>query len=260
MALLSLRDISMSFGQAPVLEDVCLQIEPGERICLIGRNGEGKTTLMRIINGDLEPLTGEVVRQPGIKIAMLDQKVPADISGSVYDVIARGLGDKGILLKEYHEVSRQLAEAGSDELLARLDRIQHKVEAQGAWRVHQLVDTIISQLKLDADAEVSTLSAGLKRRVLLGRALALEPDLLMLDEPTNHLDVDSIVWLEGFLENAAGTLLFVTHDRMFLRKLSTRIVDVDRGKVKSWQCKYDEYVERKQAILEAEARENEQIR
>ena len=259
MALLSLRDISMSFGQAPVLEDVCLQIEPGERICLIGRNGEGKTTLMRIINGDLEPLTGEVVRQPGIKIAMLDQKVPADISGSVYDVIARGLGDKGILLKEYHEVSRQLAEAGSDELLARLDRIQHKVEAQGAWRVHQLVDTIISQLKLDADAEVSTLSAGLKRRVLLGRALALEPDLLMLDEPTNHLDVDSIVWLEGFLENAAGTLLFVTHDRMFLRKLSTRIVDVDRGKVKSWQCKYDEYVERKQAILEAEARENEQF-
>ncbi|MHC4552388.1 MAG: ATP-binding cassette domain-containing protein [Planctomycetota bacterium] len=259
MALLSLRDISMSFGQAPVLEDVSLQIEPGERICLIGRNGEGKTTLMRIINGELEPLTGEVVRQPGIKIAMLDQKVPADISGSVYDVIANGLGDKGILLKEYHEVSRQLAETGVDELLARLDRIQHKVEAEGAWHAHQLVDTIISQLKLDADAEVSTLSAGLKRRVLLGRALALEPDLLMLDEPTNHLDVDSIVWLEGFLEKAAGTLLFVTHDRMFLRKLSTRIVDVDRGRVKSWQCRYDDYVERKQTMLEAEARENEQF-
>lgn len=247
----------MSFGQAPILEDVNLQVEPGERICLIGRNGEGKTTLMRIIAGRLEPLTGEVVRRPGLKIAMLDQKVPADIAGTVYDAIANGLGDNGKLLKEYHEISRELAETGNDELLARLDQIQHKVEARGAWHAHQLVDTIISQLKLDADAEVSTLSAGLKRRVLLGRALALEPDLLMLDEPTNHLDVDSIVWLEEFLEKAAGTLLFVTHDRMFLRKLSTRIVDIDRGRVKNWQCRYDEYVERKQAMLDAEARENE---
>lgn len=249
----------MSFGQAPVLENVCLQIEEGERICLIGRNGEGKTTLMRIINGQLEPLTGEVVRKPGLKIAMLDQKVPLDISGTVYDQIAGGLGQKGELLKEYHEISRRLAESGSDELLARLDRIQHKIEAQEAWGAHQLLDTVISQLKLAPDAEVSTLSAGLKRRVLLGRALALEPDILMLDEPTNHLDVDSIVWLEEFLEKSSGTLIFVTHDRMFLQKLSTRIVDIDRGQVKSWQCGYNDYVVRKQAMLEAEARENEQF-
>ena len=259
MALLSLRDISMSFGQAPVLEDVCLQIEAGERICLIGRNGEGKTTLMNIIYGTLEPLTGEIVRSPGLKVAMLEQKVPQGVSGSVYDVIADGLGARATLLKEYHEVSRQLADHDSDELLARLDRTQHKIEAQGAWAVHQRLDTVISQLKLDADAEVSTLSAGLKRRVLLGRALAAEPDILMLDEPTNHLDVDSIVWLEEFLEKAAVTLIFVTHDRMFLRKLSTRIVDVDRGKVKSWQCGYEDYLVRKQAMLETEARENEQF-
>ncbi len=249
----------MSFGQAPVLEDVCLQIEEGERICLIGRNGEGKTTLMRIISGELEPLTGEIVRKPGLKIAMLDQKVPLGISGTVYEQIAGGLGQKGELLKEYHDVSRHLAAAGSDELLARLDRIQHKVEAEGAWGAHQLLDTVISQLKLEPDADVATLSAGLKRRVLLGRALALEPDILMLDEPTNHLDVDSIVWLEEFLEKSSGTLIFVTHDRMFLQKLSTRIVDIDRGQVKSWQCGYNDYVVRKQAMLEAEARENEQF-
>ncbi len=259
MALLSLRDISMSFGQAPVLEDVSLQIEAGERICLIGRNGEGKTTLMNIIYGLLEPLGGEIVRRPGLKISMLDQKVPAGISGSVYDVVADGLGTRATLLKEYHEVSRQLADHGSDELLARLDRIQHAIEAQGAWAIHQRLDTVISQLKLDADADAAHLSAGLKRRVLLGRALAAEPDILMLDEPTNHLDVDSIVWLEEFLEKSAMTLLFVTHDRMFLQKLSTRIVDVDRGRVKSWQCGYDDYLVRKQAMLEAEARENEQF-
>ena len=178
MALLSIRDISMSFGTDPVLEDATLQIEPGERICLIGRNGEGKTTLMRILNGDLEPLSGQIVRQPGLEMTMLDQKVPLAIAGTVIDQITAGLGSRATLLKEYHETSRQLSEQGGDEYLRRLDRIQHQVEVQGAWHVHQQVETVISHLKLDADAEVSTLSAGLKRRVLLGRALVLEPKLL----------------------------------------------------------------------------------
>ena len=259
MALLSIRDIRMSFGTDPVLDDVSLQIEPGERICLIGRNGEGKTTLMRILNGDLEPLSGQIIRQPGLKMAMLDQKVPLDIKGTVFEQVTAGLGPRAALLKEYHKVSQRLAEEGGEEHLRRLDNIQHKIEAEGAWHVHQQVDTVISHLNLNADAAVSTLSAGLKRRVLLARALVLEPDILLLDEPTNHLDVDSIVWLETFLENYPGTLVFVTHDRMFLRKLSTRIVDIDRGQVRSWQCGYDAFVKRRQMQLDAEAKEQAQF-
>nr|MBC8379692.1 ATP-binding cassette domain-containing protein [Planctomycetota bacterium] len=168
-----------------------------------------------------------------------------------------GLGTRADLLKEYHDISRQLSLEGGGVLMARLDRIQHKIEAEEAWHVHQQVETVISHLKLDAEADVSALSAGLKRRVLLARALVLEPDILLLDEPTNHLDVDSIVWLEAFLEKYPGTLVFVTHDRMFLRKLSTRIVDIDRGQVRSWQCNYDEFLKRRQLLLDAEARQQE---
>ncbi len=257
MALLSIRDIRMSYGQTVVLDNVSLQIEPGERIALIGRNGEGKTTLMRIIDGDLEPLSGQIVRKPGLTMAMLDQKVPLDIEGTVFEQIVAGLGPRADLLREYHEVSRQLAQEDSRILLDKLDRLHHHIEAAGAWHVHQQVETVISHLKLNADTLVSTLSAGLKRRTLLGRALVLEPEILLLDEPTNHLDVDSIVWLEEFLQNYPGTLIFVTHDRMFLQKLSTRIVDIDRGQVRSWQCGYDEFVIRRQALLDAEARHNE---
>ena len=259
MALLSLRDVHMNFGKGEVLDGVSVQIEPGERICLIGRNGEGKSTLMAIMKGDLEPVSGQIVRQPGLKIAMLDQKVPVGIYGTVFEEVSRGLGPRGQLLKEYHELSRRMAEGGQDDLLAKLDRVQHQIEAAGAWHVHQTVETAISHLKLDADADVATLSAGLKRRVLLARALAYEPDILMLDEPTNHLDVDSIEWLEKFLEEFPGTILFVTHDRMFLRKLSSRILDIDRGRLSSWQCDYDAFVERKQAQLDAEAVQNRQF-
>ena len=259
MALLSLREVHMNFGKGEVLDGVSVQIEPGERICLIGRNGEGKSTLMSIMRGDLEPVSGQIVRQPGLKIALLDQKVPVGIYGTVFEEVSRGLGPRGQLLKAYHEASRRVAEGGEGDWLAKLDRIQHQIEAAGAWHVHQTVETAISHLKLDADADVATLSAGLKRRVLLARALAYEPDILMLDEPTNHLDVDSIVWLEKFLEEFPGTILFVTHDRMFLRKLSSRILDIDRGRLSSWQCDYDAFVERKQAQLDAEAVQNRQF-
>ena len=156
-------------------------------------------------------------------------------------------------------MSRQVAAGGAAELLAKLDRIQHRIEAEGAWHVHQTVETAISHLSLDPDADVSTLSAGLKRRVLLAKALAYEPDILLLDEPTNHLDVDSIVWLEQFFESYGAALLFVTHDRMFLRKLSTRILDIDSGRLTSWQCGYDDFVVRKQAQLDAEAVQNRQF-
>jgi ATP-binding cassette subfamily F protein uup len=246
----------MNFGTAEVLDGVSLQIEPGERICLIGRNGEGKSTLMAIINGDLEPISGQVVRAPELKITMLDQKVPNNLAGTVFEVVSGGLGARGKLLQEFHDAGRQVARDGSAESLAKLDRIQHKVESQDAWGVHQQVETVISHLKLDADAPADKLSAGLKRRLLLAKALVLQPDILLLDEPTNHLDVDSIVWLEEFLEKYPATIVFVTHDRMFLRKLSTRIVDIDRGRLTNWQCDYDSYVKRKLAMLDSEAVEN----
>jgi ATP-binding cassette subfamily F protein uup len=259
MALLILRDIKMSFGAAEVLDGVTVQIEPRERICLLGRNGQGKSTLMAIMNGDLEPLAGQIVRWPGLTTALLDQKVPQNLYGTVFEEVSRGLGPRGTLLREYHDIARQVAAEPLPERLTKLDRTHHQLEAEGAWNVHQQVETVISHLKLDSDADISALSAGLKRRMLLAKALVLEPDILMLDEPTNHLDVDSIVWLEEFLEKYPGTLIFVTHDRMFLRKLSTGILDIDRGRLTSWQCDYDTFVERKQAQLDAEASQNRQF-
>jgi ATP-binding cassette subfamily F protein uup len=252
MALMNIHDVSMSFGQAPVLDHVSLQIEENERICLIGRNGEGKTTLMKMIHGTLEPLTGRIVRRPGLAIAMLEQTVPFGLEGTVYQAVSEGLGRRGQLLQEYHDMSRRLAGEDTQEVMNKLDRLQHELETHNAWHVHQQVDTVISHLKLNADADVNTLSAGLKRRVLLARALVLEPDILLLDEPTNHLDVDSIVWLEEFLGKFPGTLIFVTHDRMFLQKLSTRIVNIDRGQITCWQCDYDTFLKRRQSQLDAE--------
>jgi ATP-binding cassette subfamily F protein uup len=256
MALLSLFDVRMAFGAAPVLDGVCLQIEPGERICLIGRNGEGKTTLMKILHGILEPLEGQIVRRPGLQTAMLQQTVPTGIRGSVFEVVSEGLGRRSQLLQDYHRLSRRLAVEGAPDLMKQLDRLQQQIEAAGAWHARQQVETVISHLKLDPEAETSTLSAGLKRRTLLALALVLEPDILLLDEPTNHLDIDSIVWLEEFLKNLPSAVVFVTHDRSFVQSLSTRIVDIDRGRVTSWQCSYADFTVRKQAQLDAEAGEN----
>ncbi|MCE5186519.1 MAG: ATP-binding cassette domain-containing protein [Planctomycetaceae bacterium] len=258
MALISLRDIKMSFGSAPVLDAVSLQIEPGERICLVGRNGEGKSTLMSIIAGDLEPLDGQIAMAPGLKLAMLCQKVPLDLHGTVFEEVARGFGQQSILLKQYHDVSRQVAADVSPELLKQLDRLHHAIEAVGAWSMHLRVETVLTHLGLESlsDTDVSVLSAGLKRRVLLAKALVCQPDILLLDEPTNHLDINSIVWLEEYLKDFAGSILFVTHDRMFVRRLSTRILDLDRGRLTSWNCGYDEYVQRKQSQLEVEEAEN----
>jgi len=255
MALLSINNISMGFGQAPILDNVSLQVEQGERICLIGRNGEGKTTLMKIIYGLIEPLSGQITRKPGLQIGMLEQTVPVGLQGTVFGAVSEGLGRRGQLLQDYHNVSRELAEKPTPQVMDKLNRLQHELETQDAWQVHLQVDTVISHLKLNADAPVDTLSAGLKRRVLLARALVLEPDILLLDEPTNHLDVDSIVWLEEFLLKYPGTLIFVTHDRMFLRKLSTRIINLDRGSLTSWQCDYDTFLKRRQNQLDAELSE-----
>ncbi len=256
MALLTLRNISLAFGAAPLLDGIDLQIEPGERLCLVGRNGTGKSTLMKLLNGELQADGGEVISSQGLRVARLTQEVPHELSGPVFDVVAGGLGAAGALLAEYHAVVHQLAESGDDKVLAKLERIQSRLEAEDGWALNQRVETVVSRLSLPADSDFADLSGGLKRRVLLARELVSEPQLLLLDEPTNHLDIDAIAWLEEFLLSWQGTLLFITHDRMFLQRIATRIIELDRGVLSSWPGDYETYLKRKQEALDAEAQQN----
>ncbi len=256
MALLTLRNVSLAFGGDPLLDGIDLKIEPGERLCLVGRNGTGKSTLMKLLNDELQADSGEVIRRQGLKVARLTQEVPRELAGPVFDVVAGGLGQSGALLAEYHTLSSQLAESGDERLLAQLEQCQHRLEAVDGWSLNQRVETVISRLKLPADSDFASLSGGLKRRVLLARELVSEPELLLLDEPTNHLDIDAIAWLEEFLLSWQGSLLFITHDRMFLQRLATRIIELDRGNLTSWPGDYATYQKRKQEVLEAEAQQN----
>ena len=252
MALISLQNVSLSFGGLPVLDRISMQIEPGERVCLVGRNGEGKSSLMRLIAGELPADSGRITRQQGVKIARLDQEVPLDLLGTVHSVVSGGVGRFMTLLDRHHDVSSRLADDGSEALLVELAAVDHEMEAAGVWQVRQQIDTVLSRLELDPDRDFAALSGGMKKRVLLARALVCQPDLLLLDEPTNHLDIDSITWLEEFLLTASFTLLFVTHDRDLLRKLATRILDLERGSISSWPGDYDTYLRRKEEMLAAE--------
>jgi len=223
MALLSLLDVSLSFGGPAILEELNLQVNAGERVCLLGRNGSGKSTLMRVITGELKPDRGEVFRQPGSLFTQLTQEVPTEVQGPVHDLVASGLRPAG--------------------------------EHDETWQRELRIEQLLERMQLDPHVDYTALSGGLKRRALLARALAGEPDLLLLDEPTNHLDLDSILWLENFLLGEKPSLLFVTHDRVFLRKISTRIVELDRGRLSNWSCDYDTYLVRKQEVLEAEEKQ-----
>jgi len=256
MAFVSLQDVKVSFGGPLLIEGADLSIDRGERVCLVGRNGTGKSTILKLIAGDITPDGGKIVFQQGVKITLLTQEVPQALRGSVFDVVSSAFGEQGKLLAAYHHVSAKLARDHSKELMAELEVVQHKFEAAGGWQMQQRIETILTRLKLPEDAEFSELSGGLKRRVLLAKALAGEPDLLLLDEPTNHLDIDAIAWLEEFLLSFGGALLFVTHDRMLLQKLATRIIDLDRGRLTSWPGNYQAYLELKQAALDGEAVEN----
>ncbi len=251
MALLNLRNICVSYGGPLLLDHVNFQINAGERLCLIGRNGEGKSTLMKLIAGEIVADDGLIECSSSIKIAKLAQEVPQNIEQSVYEVVAAGLGHVGQLLSDYHEVLSQL-EAGED-VLNQLEKVQHELESHDGWLLQQRVDSVITRLDLNADLSFSGLSGGLKRRVLLAQALVTEPDLLLLDEPTNHLDIASIDWLEAFLLGYKGALLFVTHDRMLLQKLATRMIELDRGQLTSWPGDYQAYLRHKEEFLEAEA-------
>ena len=256
MALLTLRNINLGFGGPNLFDSLNLQIEAKERLCLLGRNGEGKSTLMKLIGGLVKADEGSIEQQQNLKIAYLTQDIPDEVDGSVYDVVASGLEGVGEILKNYHHCSLEIAEEYTDKKMEELSRIQHELEAVDGWSLSQQIETTLSLLELPADDEFNSLSGGLKRRVLLGRALVTEPDLLLLDEPTNHLDVESIQWIEEFLLNWNGSVLFVTHDRSFLRRLATRIVELDRGKLTSWPGNYETYLLRKQESLENEEKEN----
>ncbi len=257
MALISLQEVKIAFGGPELLDGITLQIGRRERICLVGRNGAGKSTLMKIIGNEMSPDSGMVINEPGLRIAMLGQEVPQHLSGSVFDVVSRGLGNMTGLISDYHAVGRRLGQ-GRDTagLMAELERLQHMIESAGGWQLQQRVHTVLSRLALDPDASVGELSGGYKRKVLLAQALVSDPDLLLLDEPTNHLDIDSIRWLEEFLREFSGALLFITHDRRFLQALATRIIELDRGRMTDWPGDYKAYTARRQAELNAEATHN----
>ncbi|MDJ0807554.1 MAG: ATP-binding cassette domain-containing protein [Gammaproteobacteria bacterium] len=256
MSLIRLRNLHLGFGGPSLLDGISLAIEKGERICLLGRNGAGKSTLMKVILGELQADDGERVIGQGVRIARLIQEVPQDLSGSVFDIVADGVGDLAKQIKTYHQLSKRLAETGDERLLGRLAGAQHALEAADGWQLEQRVETVITRLSLSPDVDFSKLSGGLKRRVLLAQALVNEPDLLLLDEPTNHLDIASINWMEAFLLSYPAALLFVTHDRAFLRRLATRILELDRGRLTDWPGDYANFLRRKAEMLNAETQEN----
>ncbi len=251
MPLMTLNAVDVGVGGPLLLDGVDLAIEPGERIALIGRNGAGKSTLLRVLAGELKPDDGDVRVENGVRVARLEQEVPQDAVGSVFDVVAAGLGALGALLAEYHH---RIHDAQLDT--AALAALQAKIEDAGGWSLDRRVTETLSRLQLDGDQDFARLSGGMKRRVLLARALVSAPDLLLLDEPTNHLDIGAIDWLEGFLKAWPGALVFVTHDRRFLRALATRIVEIDRGGLTSWPGDWDNYLRRREERLHAEAQEN----
>ena len=253
MPLVSLDQVSAAFGHLPLLGDAHLRIERGERVCVVGRNGAGKSTLLRIISGEQPPDAGSVWTEPGLRIAKLDQDVPISTDKTVFDVVADALGDLSDLVARYHHSAVQLAEESTPLQLEKLGRLQHELEQADGWRIEQRVELVLSRLDLPTDARVDTLSGGWRRRVLLARALVGQPDLLLLDEPTNHLDLDAIIWLETFLTEYPGALVFVTHDRAFLQRVATRIVEIDRGRLTSWLGDYATFLRKKHEWLANEA-------
>ncbi len=255
MALVGLRGVSVGYGGEPVLEGIDFQIEQGERIALVGRNGSGKSTLLKLLSGMIAHDHGELTRMIGLRTTSLAQDVPQELCASIYDTVAEGLGEMGTTLAKYHQLSRRDELNPDPSNLDELHSLQHVLEANSAWSMHQDIITILSRMSLSEDARFEDLSAGMKRRVLLAQAMVSRPDLLLLDEPTNHLDLQAILWLEEFLLDYPGTLLFVTHDRAFLQRLSNRILEIDRGHLSSWLCDYKTFVERKASSLEAEAHE-----
>ncbi len=253
MTLLKLTQVSLAYGATPLVEDVSWQIARGERVCIIGRNGTGKSSMMHLVKGSRLADTGEVWRAPGLKIGELPQELPVADDKTIFEVVAEGLDGVGALLAEFNHISQNIH---TDEDLTKMMHVQQELEARDGWRLQQLVDSTLSRLQLPADKKMNELSGGWRRRVLLAQALVAEPDLLLLDEPTNHLDIGAIAWLEDALLNFQGAVLFITHDRAFLQNLATRILELDRGHLIDWNGDYASFLEHKEQQLAAEETAN----
>ncbi|MFO7910104.1 MAG: ATP-binding cassette domain-containing protein [Halomonas sp.] len=251
MTLLRLEQLQLAYGTQVLLDHADLTVEKGERLALVGRNGTGKSTLLKLVAGDIKPDDGTIWRAPGLKIGVLSQELPESSGMTIFDMVAQGLPEAGDLLSEYHHLIND-----PDPDMNRMAVLQTRIEAIDGWSFHQRIDVVLTRLGLPPEAEMSALSGGWRRRVALARALVAEPDLLLLDEPTNHLDLDTIAWLEEQLLAFNGAVLLITHDRAFLSKLATHILELDRGKLGRYPGKYAEYQERKQHELEVEAREH----
>lgn len=256
MSLLRLRNIHVGFGGPAILESIGVAIEAGERLCLLGRNGTGKSTLLKVISGEVKADSGDLEFKQNLKIAVLDQEPRGDLQGCIFDVVAMGLGKNAKLLQDYHHALHNFTENHNDQTTAELERAQNQVDIHNAWQLNQQVEEVLSRMQLDGDADYISLSGGMKRRVLLAKALVIKPDILLLDEPTNHLDLNAIQWLEEQLLSYKGALMFITHDRSFMRKLATRIIELDRGCLTSYPGNYDTYLRRKAEALHAEEVEN----
>lgn len=251
MAVLSFRDVSFGFAQPPLVEHADLQIERGERIGLLGRNGTGKSTLMRLMMGELAPDHGTIEIAAGVRLTRQRQDVPVDVTGTIFGMVASVFEGHGPALEAAYRL-HHLAEVGSVDEKAELESIAATIDADQAWKWEQRIEQTLARMQLDPWAKFEALSSGMKRRVLLAQALVLEPDILLLDEPTNHLDIEAIDWLEDFLQRYEGTLIFITHDRTFLQKLATRIIELDLGKLYDWTCNYATFLTRKEDALAAE--------
>lgn len=254
MPLLRLENVSLSFGQVPILDQVNFNIEAKEKIFLVGRNGIGKSCLLSVINGTLAADGGNIYREPGLKIAVLEQELPESAQTSVYDYVSQGLKEVGVLLKRYHHLISD-PQIDSKAWMDELEEVQKNIEIMHGWQAQQIIDDVLTRLELPADQALNSLSGGWKRRAALAKALVSQPDLLLLDEPTNHLDLAAIEWLEEYLNGYNGALLCITHDRVFLRKLSKRIIELDRGILTSYNGTYDTFIVDKNHRLEVESRQ-----
>lgn len=256
MALITLHNAYLSFSDAPLLDHVDLSIERGERVCLVGRNGAGKSTLLKILNKEIPLDDGQMIVENDIVVSRLQQDPPRDIQGTVFDFVAEGIQEQAALLKAYYALSKTIESAPTDENLNKLAVLQEQLDHKNGWQIDNQINNVLMALSLSAETELSSLSGGWLRKAALAKALVCQPDILLLDEPTNHLDIAAIQWLEEFLKGFTGSIVFISHDRSFIRQMATRILDLDRGKISSWPGNYDQYLTGKEEALRVEELQN----
>lgn len=256
MSLISMHGAWLSFSDAPLLDNAELHIEDNERVCLVGRNGAGKSTLMKILNREQGLDDGRIIYEQDLVVARLQQDPPRNVEGTVYDFVAEGIAEQAVYLKRYHDISHRVMTDPSDKNLNEMAKVQELLDHHGLWQLENRINEVLAQLELNPDATLASLSGGWLRKAALGRALVSGPRVLLLDEPTNHLDIETIDWLEGFLKAFKGTIIFISHDRSFIRNMATRIVDLDRGKLVTYPGSYDQYLTDKEEALRVEEMQN----